>query len=167
MNTAHNLPPTSPLKQKAHHYFALEVDNVMYAVPVAEIKYVVEWQEPVPSAFLDQSSSLGFINIRGDSILVTDLRSKLKKPKLVKRESLILVTEIRQSLIGIVVDRVNGIVKIKEGEIEKAYPQEYELHRDVYLGVTRFRDNVLSLISFKLLFEVEISLLRKNMEALK
>ena len=89
----------------------------------------------------------GVINLRGQVIPVVDLRAKFEMETAeVTEQTCIIVVEIAQSQgafnTGIVVDRVQEVLDIAEGDIEDAPPFGGAVATDFILGMGKIGDSV-------------------------
>ncbi|WP_186445712.1 chemotaxis protein CheW [Paenibacillus cremeus] len=96
--------------------FLLEKEQ--YGIPVELIKEIT----PVPSITSmvhAEEHVLGCINLRGTLIPLYDLRQCLGKPKHVNAsKSRVIVLELKEQLIGIMVDEVSEVMTIRSNEID-------------------------------------------------
>jgi purine-binding chemotaxis protein CheW len=141
---------------KMMHHFALKVGNISFGVPLLEVKQVIEWQEPCPAGLMAEHC-LGFLNIRGDIILVVDLRVRLGKEARADHR-VILVTECESGLMGVVVDRIEGIVKFAPEEINTKVSRDFQLAEESYGGLVTHKDKVFAILSLVKLFKKDLEL---------
>ena len=89
-----------------------------YAVPIDLIKEIIYAKavHPLPGALQNIE---GVINLRGTVVPVIDLRKKLKvsSVQLASPEH-ILIVEVRGQRIGLIVDRVNEVMAVREDQIQ-------------------------------------------------
>ncbi len=93
-----------------------------YAVPIEPIKEIIYAKavHPLPGAL---EGIEGVINLRGAVVPVIDSRKKLKTAAIPLGEpEHILIVEVRRQKIGLIVDRVNEVMAVREDQIQKTQP---------------------------------------------
>jgi purine-binding chemotaxis protein CheW len=105
-------------------YVTLGIDSEVFAVPVESVLEILDMRRVsrIPEA---PHYMLGLIDLRGRSVPVLDLRTKLGLPPIAATDSTrILVIEAaisgRQLVLGLVADRVIEVLAMGAGEIEPA-----------------------------------------------
>jgi purine-binding chemotaxis protein CheW len=85
----------------------------------------------------------GVINLRGKVIPVIDMRLKFGMP-LAERtpESCIIVVDVRDSLMGVMVDRVSEVLEIHSEDIEDAPNIGVAVRNDFILGMAKAKGRV-------------------------
>lgn len=91
-----------------------------YGIDIMAVEEIIRMVEitPVPRApvFVE-----GIINMRGRVIPIVDLRKKLNIPVTAENESTrIIVVNLNNRRIGLIVDKVEEVIRIEEGAIEDA-----------------------------------------------
>ncbi|MDI3546601.1 MAG: purine-binding chemotaxis protein CheW [Halanaerobiales bacterium] len=97
---------------------------------------------------------LGVINLRGQIVPVIDLRKRfaIAATETTDKQRVITI-EVRDSLIGLVVDSVNGVVWLNMNELEPAPEIAGGIEQEFIEGVGKIEDRLLVLIDLeKLLF---------------
>jgi purine-binding chemotaxis protein CheW len=107
-----------------NQYVTLGIGHEVFAVPVESVLEILDMRQVsrIPEA---PPSMLGLIDLRGRSVPVLDLRTKLGLPQLAATESTrILVIEVaisgRRLVLGLVADRVIEVLAMSAGDIEPA-----------------------------------------------
>lgn len=91
-----------------------------YGVPVAQVREVLRYSEitPVPGA---PDYVLGIINLRGNVVTVLDTRKRFAlPPNEIADSTRVVIIEVEEQVVGILVDSVSEVVRLKTGEIETA-----------------------------------------------
>lgn len=104
------------MSQISERYMSFSLGKEEYAIPLLSVKEVLGLPEitPVPQT---PSYFLGIMNLRGQVISVMDLRLKLGiKPK-DGSETVVVICQIGNLVVGITVDSVNSVLTPGEGEI--------------------------------------------------
>jgi len=92
-----------------------------YAVPIEQIKEIIYAKavHPLPGAL---EGVEGIINLRGVVVPVIDSRKRLKTGGTLRAPEHILIVEVRRQKIGLIVDRVNEVLSVREDQIQKTQP---------------------------------------------
>ena len=90
----------------------------------------------------------GIINLRGKIIPVIDLRLKFGMPSIeMSAEACIIVINLNEKLIGIIIDKVNEVLDIKQENIEPAPNLVSDVHTDYILGIGKVHDSAKILLN--------------------
>ena len=105
---------------QANKYLFFRIGQESYGIGISHIIEIIELQRI--SAVPDMPRYVkGVINLRGKAIPIIDLRLRFGLPERAYDDrNCIVVTEIEEVLIGFVVDTVEEVVEIAEGQIEPA-----------------------------------------------
>lgn len=118
--------------------FGLEISQVREIIRVQEVT-------PMPKApeFIE-----GVINLRGQIIAIMDLakRFSLKREKATEKAR-IVVTEVRDNVVGLIVDEVPEVLRIAEDSIE-ATPEmlKTQVHSDFIKGVGKTSNRLIIIL---------------------
>jgi len=99
---------------------AFRLHDQEFCVKTTTIREIRGWAQstPIPHAPKDV---VGVMNLRGTVIPIIDLAYKLGMQSTAANErSAIVVTEVRNMIIGMLVDRVSDILTIKSSEVQPA-----------------------------------------------
>lgn len=99
---------------------AFRLHDQEFCVKTTTIREIRGWapSTPIPHAPKDV---IGVMNLRGTVIPIIDLAYKLGMQSTAANErSAIVVTEVRNMIIGMLVDRVSDILTIKSSEVQPA-----------------------------------------------
>lgn len=92
-----------------------------YAISIAKVRKILPMQEirqiPKAPAFVE-----GVINDRGKILPAMDLRKRFEIPLTTSRNAKILIVEINKMMVGLIVDNVSEVIKIKLSLIEPPPP---------------------------------------------
>lgn len=130
----------------SERYLAFLLGKEQYAIPLLQVKEVIEMSEPMP---IPQTPPyfMGIINLRGQVISVLDLKAKLQLPRTENgpKTAIVILDVEPQLFIGVIVDRINSVLAFPHEDISVA-PSTLDDNRQQFLtGVAR-RDNKLTLI---------------------
>lgn len=131
--------------ETSERYLAFLLGKEQYAIPLLQVKEVIEMSEPTP---VPQAPPYfkGVINLRGQVISVLDLRAKLKLPQVENGpKTAIVILDLDPSLsLGVVVDRVNSVLAFHSEDVSPA-PDTFSNKEQYLTGVAR-RENKMTLI---------------------
>lgn len=127
-----------------------------YGVPVAQVREVLRYSEitPVPGA---PDYVLGIINLRGNVVTVLDTRKRFALPPVdIGDSTRVVIIEVEEQVVGILVDSVSDVVRLKTSEIENAPNVGNDESSKYIQGVASRDGNLLILVDLhKLLSDEE------------
>ncbi len=118
-----------------------------YAVPIEQVKEIkiVDAITKIPKS---KSYVKGIMNLRGKIIPIIDVNSKIGAPKSANVDNSkqrILVTDVNDSLTGLLVDEVNEVMRFPTKELEPV--PEGAFKNDNYIkGIVNVKDNLIVLL---------------------
>jgi purine-binding chemotaxis protein CheW len=140
-------------------FVTLGIDREVFAVQVEAVLEILDMQPVfrVPEA---PPHMLGLIDLRGRSVPVLDLRTKLGLPRIPPTETMrILVLEVvaggRLLVLGLVADRVVEVIALGEDEIEPAPDIGARWRSDYIRGVGRRNGQFVIIFNLARLFADE------------
>jgi purine-binding chemotaxis protein CheW len=90
----------------------------------------------------------GVLNLRGDIIPIMDLRIKFNLPQVEDTEdSRIIIVNSEEISFGIIVDKVEEVLQLKDDAIENITNFTNDLSMDYLLGVGKVQDRIVTLLS--------------------
>jgi len=133
-----------------------------YGVEVLKIREIIRMQKitPVPQMPIHVK---GVINLRGKVIPVVDLRVKFSLPAEEATErTCIIVVDVEgsqgvNSLLGLVVDAVEEVLNITEGEVEPSPDFGTRLSNECCLGIAKVKEGVKTLLDIEKVVSGELS----------
>lgn len=137
-------------------YVTLGIDREVFAIPVASVQEILDMREvsrlPHAPEFL-----LGLIDVRGRSVPVIDLRTKLGLPSVPATPSTrILVLEIKAQggvlVLGLVADHVFEVTGLDTEQVEPPPEIGVRWRSDYIVGVGRRRDAFVVVLDVARLF---------------
>jgi len=122
-----------------------ELENETYAIEIHQVREIIKMVDvtPIPVA---PSFIRGMINLRGEIVIVTDLKGKFNLKK--ERSGMfIVIVEVDDNTFGIIVDDVSKILRVPKEEIKKA-PSiiTKRIHADYIKGVVILDDKLVILL---------------------
>lgn len=132
-----------------------ELSGEEYAVDITQSKQIIKVGK-VTNVPNTPDYVRGVINLRGQIVPVVDLRKRFKISGKAEKEKIITV-EVRESLIGLIVDTVNEVFWFDVDEIEPAPDVEGTIKQEFVRGVLKRDGRLLVLIELEsLLFEDKV-----------
>lgn len=128
--------------------YGIEIDYVTEIIGIQEITAIPELPEYVK----------GIINLRGKIIPIMDVRIRFKKePRDYNDRTCVIVVDIKNVLIGIVVDRVSEVLKLAEEDIVEPPQVNHNFHNRYVKNIGKVGNQILLLLDCeKLLTEDEL-----------
>lgn len=134
--------------QKGKHLI-FTIGNEEYGIEIKHVIEIIGIQVITPVPELPEYVK-GVINLRGKIIPVMDIRLRFKKAERdYDDRTCIIVVEIKDIMIGLVIDRVLEVIDIKEEDITPPPQLGNGFHHRYIKGIGKVGSNV------KLLLEVE------------
>lgn len=127
-------------------YVTFLVGNETYGVSVMKVQSINEMSEitQVPKA---RSFIKGVINLRGAVIPVIDMRNKFGLPeKVYDSFTVILIVEVKERLIGMIVDSVSDVVSIPVTNIQTNINYSGKVEKNSLEGVGRIGESLIMLL---------------------
>lgn len=128
-------------------YLTFFTDGQLYGVPIADVVQIVGIQTITEVPEFPHYAK-GIINLRGSIIPVIDIRLRLgKMEREYDERTCIIVTKIRESVMGFIVDAVDAVTNIDAEQIAPP-PAISGLAGDAYLtGVAKHQGKVVLLMN--------------------
>lgn len=149
---------------QANKYMTFRIGMEAYGIGIRHIREIIEMQKittvPDMPVFVK-----GVINLRGRVIPVVDLRLRFGlDERRYDDRTCIVITEIRSSSIGFIVDTVEEVAEIMGKDIEPAPTFRSNSERDKYIsGIGKIGETVKILLDVeRLLFENELQTIVTN-----
>ena len=126
---------------------AFWLGNEEYGISIRDIRKVDRLKEitiygiPKVPAFIE-----GIVNLRGDVVPVINLRIKFGiDDETPTKNSRIIVVDLQSKLIGMLVDRISGVVELKEEEILPA-PADWDKGGEYISGLGKPENRIIFLL---------------------
>lgn len=131
--------------ETSDRYLAFQVGGEPYAIPLLQVKEVIEMSEPMPMPHAPAYFK-GVINLRGQVICVLDLRLKLNLSNITNgpKTAIIILDIDAHTGVGVIVDRINSVVAFHNEDIS-AGDSMGSMRNPFVTGVARL-DNKMTLI---------------------
>ncbi len=97
-------------------FLAIYLENELMGIPLTKVVEITKMRDIVPVPF-SQSHIRGVINIRGEIMAIVSLKETLGL-KETRDSERIVILETRFGKIGIIVDEIYGVIKVREDDLE-------------------------------------------------
>lgn len=127
-------------------YVTFKIDNEMYGVEVLRVHEIVGITKitHVPNSM---EFMKGVINLRGNVVPVIDIRLKFNMdPRDYDDTTVILIVELKEYLVGLVVDTVSDVISISSQEIQDTPHFSTNIDTDFIQGVGNKDDNLVIIL---------------------
>ena len=120
----------------------------LYAAPILDVQEIIPYTEvtPIPNVadYIE-----GIINVRGTVATIINLSKKfnLKNGSELNNQYIVL-TRIKKSLLGMMVDEVTSVIKVPKSEIKSANAADSQIHTDYIKGVVVVNEKVILILDF-------------------
>lgn len=124
------------VEEPVREVLAFEINDERYALPLGSIREILKVPPitPVPRA---PRAVLGIISVRGKMTTLLDLRRLLTVPERRQTKATrVLLVDTGEEVMGVLIDRVMHVIRLKESEVEPAAVVGSELSEHVF-GIGR------------------------------
>ncbi|MCM2280070.1 MAG: chemotaxis protein CheW [Oligoflexia bacterium] len=126
-----------------------------YAVPLLCVKEVIALPDVTPVPYTPQHF-LGIMNLRGQVTSVIDLRLKFRMKKIENSsETAVIIADLAPLSLGLVVDSINSVMAIREGEIAPRPQIESTQSSEYIIGVAKREKKLVLLLDLAKALSVE------------
>lgn len=134
-------------------YVTFLVADEIYGISVHSVQSINEMQQITP---VPQSSSYveGVINLRGTVVPVINMRKKHNLP--VKEYDLftvIIIVEVKEQLVGIIVDSVSDVVSLPVSDIQKEIKFSSMVDKASIEGIGKLDEQLVILLNLEHFFD--------------
>ncbi|MGE4294628.1 MAG: chemotaxis protein CheW [Campylobacterales bacterium] len=136
-----------------NRYLTFVLEEEQYGVEILRVKEIIGYQPPthIPRT---PAYVLGVLNLRGSIIPVIDLRAKLEMARREPDEqTAIIISTLHETSIGFVVDRVQEVASIAEGEIGEPPQFGGQIDTTFLSGVAKSEKRVIMLLDLERIFD--------------
>lgn len=132
-------------------FLSVYLENELMGIPLTKVVEITKIKDIVPVPF-SKSYIKGVINIRGEILAIVSLKEKLGLTE--NRESQrIVILETKFGKVGVIVDEIYGVIKVKENELE---PNPMVGKYSEYVkNVAQVGDSILIIIDIDKIFDDE------------
>jgi purine-binding chemotaxis protein CheW len=135
----------------AGQYLTLRLGDEDYAIDIMRVQEIRSYEEPTRMAN-SPAFIKGVVNLRGVIVPIVDLRMKLNVSKVDYNEfTVVIILNIRGSVIGAVVDAVSDVVTLDARTIKPAPQFESAIDSRFILGLAHIGDRMLIVMNMEAL----------------
>lgn len=131
------------------HLLTFRLDREEFGIPVTQVREVIRVSDitRVPQA---PAHVRGVANLRGRILAVVELRSRLGLPVAeLSPRSRIVVVEVRERVLGLLVDAVSQVTKVPEASVVPAPDEVVSTDADYLIGVARWQSRLIILLDLE------------------
>ncbi|AIY85764.1 MULTISPECIES: chemotaxis protein CheW [unclassified Thermotoga] len=126
-----------------------KLGNQVFGVDIMKVESIVEVEKIVPVPETAEYIE-GVMNLRGKIIPVVNLRKKFKMPDMEdKKRAKIIVSMVKDTLIGFLVDDVSEVLTLTESDIEQPPQNLSGKGKNYILGLAKVRDDIVIILNIE------------------
>lgn len=136
-------------------YLIFTVHSIDFGIEIGLVQEIIKIQpiSPIPNAL---GFCKGIINIRGTIVPVLDMRSKLGFPELEYCErTCIIVVKLESELIGIVVDKVQEVIRISREELTDSPAVTHDETKSYATKIATMNGKIRQILDVNAVFEAD------------
>ena len=155
------------IEEQEYQHVTFIIGEETYGVGVEKVKEIIGMTDithlPNAAYFME-----GVINLRGSVVPVVDLRKKFRmKTREYDNFTVIIIVEVKDRLIGMIVDSVSDVVNIPISSIQSTPHFRTKIKTDFIDGIGRVDDNLIILLDVdKILTEEEMETIESEVSDL-
>ena len=137
-------------------FLTFVLGNEEYGIEILKVREIIGIMEitPVPQT---PDYVKGVINLRGKVIPVIDQRIKFSMPEVEQtQETCVIVVEVKESLIGILVDSVSEVLNIGREEIEATPQFGQDIDTQFIMGLGKTKGKLIILLDIEEVLTTEV-----------
>ena len=139
-------------------YVSFKIAEETYILDIRKVREFITYERITIIPNLPEYYK-GVINLRGSIIPVMDLRLRFGYEQMDYHERTVIMTlNIRDKLLGLVVDKVLDVLHLPEDRIQPPPETEKVIERQFLEGICEWQDEMLILINLDTLFDQDPSL---------
>lgn len=132
-----------------------KIVNEEYGVPIMEVREIIR-MAPVNRVATAPEFVEGIMALRGDVLLVVDLRRRLKLPSVERtKKSRIVVVTAGQRTVGLVVDSICAVLRVPNGEVMCSGQLSGLLGSSHVSGIARVGDRLIMVLNLDKVLSTE------------
>jgi purine-binding chemotaxis protein CheW len=141
------------METNSQRYLCFRLGQDDFAISLSVVREVVGFAESTIVPFMPAYFS-GIINLRGNVISVVDLRKRLGLQFKNTEETVIIMSEVGSTILGLTVDAVNKVISLEQSEISPCPEMESKGKLDYISGVFKENDKLILIMDLQKLFSV-------------
>lgn len=137
------------IETEVKQFIVFRLGNEEYGIDIQKVT-TIENLKPITRVPKAPDYFRGVLNLRGDIIPVMDLRIKFNLPQTEDTEdSRIIIVYTEEASFGIIVDKVEEVLQLKDDSIENITNFSNDLSMDYLLGVGKVQDRIVTLLNIE------------------
>ncbi|SDC68876.1 MULTISPECIES: chemotaxis protein CheW [unclassified Candidatus Frackibacter] len=142
------------MNNQIYQLVIFQLSKEEFGIEITKIKEIIRMKEitKLPNS---SETFLGIINLRGNIVPIVDLRKKFNLEEKLTNKSRIIIIEVDGQNIGIIVDSVSEVLRIKSDEIEDAPDKIVGIRNEYLKGLAKVKDRIIILCDLEKLLTVE------------
>ena len=138
-----------------HEYLSFVLADESYAVNIFHIKEIIK-PPMITQVPRTESVILGVLNLRGMIAAVLDLRRRLGLDAAEhSRKSRILIVQLRDELVGLLVDEVRHVIRLKDEDVEPPPGVFDRMEAEHIVGVGRQEGEMYTLLDLDSVIQID------------
>ncbi|ACL71005.1 chemotaxis protein CheW [Halothermothrix orenii] len=134
-----------------NQFLTFKIEEEEYGVDVLRVQEIIRYHEPtkIPNT---PDIIKGVINFRGEVIPVIDLRKKFGFPyREYDNFTVIIVLEVREKILGIIVDQVSDILSFSSEDIQRTLEFSSDINVEFIDGMAKLDERLIMLLKLDML----------------
>lgn len=138
--------PSGHQNEISEKFLTFWTDNQLFGISIADVVQIVGVQEITQVPEFPEYAK-GIINLRGHIIPVLDMRLRLHKEEVPYNErTCIIVINIKENLLGLIVDAVDEVTKIQSQDISNPPKMSRDVTNTYLQGIAKLENKVVLLL---------------------
>jgi purine-binding chemotaxis protein CheW len=153
------------LSKEENQFVIFRVGRENYGINVMEVNEIITLNNlDITEIPKSPDYVLGVVNLRGNVIPLIDLRKKLGIPIEPNDNEVAVIVEVKEKIMGIVVDGVNSVTSIPVEDIKKSPHFGSRLKTDFIKGLGKYEEKLVIIVDIdKVLTASEVELLNETL----
>ncbi|MGM0502647.1 MAG: chemotaxis protein CheW [Bacillota bacterium] len=130
---------------RSNQFIAFKLEDQVCGLPITEVDEIIPPREitnlPGTAEFIE-----GIINLRGEIVVIVDLRKRLEFEVAPKAEARIIVVDIAGIKVGFIVDEASEVIKIEAEQISNPTNAIAGIKNQYLKGIARLEDELVILL---------------------
>lgn len=134
---------------EGNQYLTFKLKEEEYAISILSVKEIIGIKKitKIPNI---PNYIKGVINLRGNIIQVVDLREKFELGlKDYDKFTVIIIIEVKNKLIGILVDQVKDVANIKDEDIQTTISKNVDLDEEYINGIAKVENSLVVILNIE------------------
>lgn len=147
---------------QVNQFVSFVLNGEEYGVPILCVQEIIRYETltrvPQSPEYVD-----GVLNLRGQVIPVINLRRKFGLPEAeVDKATRIIVVEVRERVMGIVVDEVSEVLQVNPEDVSAAPPMGASVRQEFISGMAKINDTLVILLEIDKILTTEEAIMAEE-----